>query len=89
MIRWDAFTVIQTNKSDEEGRPINHWIKLGKGFKNRDGSISILLNALPINRKIILREERKEDEAIPFDDEKMDAEEMREREEKEDVVDPK
>jgi hypothetical protein len=34
------------------------WLRIGTAFENRDGSWSIMLDALPINGKLIVRDEK-------------------------------
>ena len=38
------------------------WLRVGTAFENRDGSWSLVLDALPINGKLIVREERAREE---------------------------
>jgi len=33
------------------------WTRIGRAFKNRDGSLTLRLNALPVDAKIIVRAE--------------------------------
>ena len=39
------------------------WMRVGTAFENRDGSINIYLDALPVNARLQLREPRQEDES--------------------------
>lgn len=55
----DVFT-IQEGKG-KEGKDKSIWIKVGSAFENKDGSMNIYLNALPVNGKLQVRE-RKEKE---------------------------
>jgi hypothetical protein len=48
--RRDVFTVIE-----REGRK-SFWVKIGSSFENRDGSVSVLLDALPVNGKLQIRD---------------------------------
>ncbi len=43
------------------------WLRVGTAFENRDGSWSLMLDALPVNGKLIMREPREEprDDASP------------------------
>ncbi len=34
----------------------NRWLECGVAFTNRDGSLNVLLNALPVNGRLQLRE---------------------------------
>jgi hypothetical protein len=49
--RKTVYTVIE-----REGMEKNLWVRIGIGFVNRDGSINIHLNALPINGQIHVRD---------------------------------
>lgn len=50
----EVFTVVG------EG-PDEYWLKIGRAFphKNGDGGFNILLNALPLNGKLIVKPKRK------------------------------
>ena len=49
-----VYTVV-TGRDDRE-----HWVKLGAAFTNRDGSLTVRLDAMPVNGKLVIRERRKE-----------------------------
>lgn len=40
----------------KQGDGKNHWLRIGVAFTNRDGSINVVLNALPMNGKLQLRD---------------------------------
>ena len=43
-----------------------HWLKIGAAFANRDGSTTVLLDALPIGtNRLLIREPRAWEEARP------------------------
>ena len=46
----EVFTIIET------GEEKNRWIKIGVAFVNKDNSINVVLNALPINGKLNIRD---------------------------------
>src|SRR5262249_134353 len=48
----DVFTVIESNDPQKKA----FWLKIGSSFLNKDGSETVLLNALPTNSKLVLRE---------------------------------
>ena len=48
--RMDAFAIIERDGLE---KPI--WLKVGSSFLNRDGSINVLLDAIPVNGKPQLR----------------------------------
>lgn len=41
------------------------WVRIGTCFTNRDGSFSVLLDALPLDGKLVIREEQERDDAGP------------------------
>ena len=54
----DVYTV-QEGKGKEKDKSI--WTKVGSAFDNKDGSVNVYLDALPVNGKLQIRE-RKEKE---------------------------
>ncbi len=53
--------VYAINEAKELGKP-SRWTKIGVAFTNRDGSTTLLLNALPIGTdRLQVREQRDED----------------------------
>ena len=52
--RYQAYVV---NESEEvAGRPTEKWTKAGSGWVNRDGSMNVYLDVLPMGGKLVLRE---------------------------------
>lgn len=51
----DVYTVIDDGTRDKA-----FWVRIGRAFENKDGSLNVLLDALPVNGKLHIRE-RKED----------------------------
>lgn len=45
-----VYTVV--DKPDGKGI----WLRIGSSFENRDGSETVLLDAMPVNGKLIIRE---------------------------------
>lgn len=41
---------------NREGSTRSYWIRLGTAFINRDDSLSVYLNALPVNNKLHIRD---------------------------------
>lgn len=41
---------------DREGRK-TFWLRIGRAFRNKDGSINIYLDALPVGGKLQIRED--------------------------------
>ena len=55
-----VYTIIK--REGKEG----YWIKIGVGFVNKDGSITVKLNAFPVNAELHVRDPRpKEEEKEP------------------------
>jgi len=49
-----------------ERKEKNHWFRIGAAFPNRDGSITLYLDALPIGtNRLQVREQRNWEEARP------------------------
>jgi len=48
-----VYTIIKTKK---EGKK-DFWLEIGKAFTNKDGSLNVLLNALPVNGTLQIRDE--------------------------------
>ena len=49
--RKDVYTVIERN-----GLSKPYWLKIGAGFVNRDGSLSVVLDAIPPNGRLQVRD---------------------------------
>lgn len=49
--RKDIYTVIERDGAKA------YWMKIGVAFVNKDGSINCLLNALPTNAKLVIRDQ--------------------------------
>lgn len=57
--RKNIYTVIE-----REGSERGFWVRIGTGWVNRDGSINIRLDALPVNGQLHVRDaDTKEDNA--------------------------
>lgn len=50
----DVYTIVETNKEK------NRWTKIGVAFVNRDQSLNVKLDALPINGALHIRERRQQ-----------------------------
>ncbi len=46
-----AYTIVET-----DGDADNYWQRVGSAWTNKDGSINISLNVLPLNGKLHIRE---------------------------------
>jgi len=49
----DAFTIVE----GKDGK--SRWTKVGAAFVNKDGSMNVILDALPCDGKLQIRERRK------------------------------
>lgn len=58
--RYELFTIKETQGHNGEKK--NFWTKVGAGFENKDGSFSIILDALPIDGKLQMRLPKERDE---------------------------
>ena len=59
-----AFQITETGKKNHNGEPIAFWNRVGNAWENKDGSINVQLNSLPLDGKLQLRK--------PKDDESND-----------------
>lgn len=64
IIDYVIFTVVDTDRVDENGKTISRWKEVGVAFQNKD-SITGLLDALPVNGKIVLRKPKPKEEPQP------------------------
>ena len=48
-----AYSVVPTSAGSENSG--SRWTRIGAAFENRDQSLTVLLNALPVNARIVLR----------------------------------
>ena len=53
-----AYTIVE--RGDKK-----YWVRCGAAFQNRDGSLNVRLDALPVNGQVQLRTWTAEDEARP------------------------
>ena len=49
----DVFTIVE-----KEGWDKSVWLKIGAAFENRDGSLTLFLDAFPVNGKLHVRERK-------------------------------
>ena len=54
--RKDVYTIIKKEGKD------NFWLKIGVAFVNEDDSLNILLNALPLNGELHVRDPKPQDQ---------------------------
>ena len=61
-----VYTIVE-RKDEEHPDRKNIWIHIGVAFINRDGSINVRLNALPVDGKLHIREMKSEEAATEPD----------------------
>jgi len=49
--------------TNSEGKPDSWWSRIGTAFVNKDGSLNVELDAVPVNGKLHIREEQKRDDS--------------------------
>lgn len=54
-VRRDVF-VVNERQSGQGGEIKSFWTKVGSAFENKDGSVTVLLDALPTNGKLQIRD---------------------------------
>ena len=52
-----VYTIVET------GRDRERWVECGVAFTNRDGSLNVILNALPVNGRLHVRHSNGRDRA--------------------------
>lgn len=58
---FNAYQIIETGKLNQTtGKPITYWNRVGTAWVNRDGSINVQLNCLPLDGKVQLRAQNEE-----------------------------
>ena len=53
-----AYTILETNNDAKD-----YWQRVGSAWTNKDGSINITLNALPLNGKLHIRVPKPDEES--------------------------
>ena len=56
----EVFT-IEERKGKEGKEAKNIWTRVGSAFDNKDGSLNVYLNALPVNGKLQIRDKKEKD----------------------------
>ncbi len=54
----DVFTIVDQSQSARGGEGKDRWTKIGIGFVNRDDSINVVLDALPLNGRLQIRDRK-------------------------------
>jgi len=55
-----VYTVVEGSKGK------SYWIKVGVGFLNKDGSINLKLDAVPVNGTLQVRDYEPREDQLPF-----------------------
>ena len=55
-----AFQITETEMTDDKGNKVSFWNRIGAAWTNRDGSINLQLNSIPLDGKIQLREPKED-----------------------------
>jgi hypothetical protein len=55
-------------ESRSEGRERSRWVRVGVAFDNRDGSVNVLLDALPLSGRLQIRNRPSESPAEAAED---------------------
>ncbi len=58
----EVFAIIQKN-GDKKGKPF--WQKIGVAFPNSDGSLNVLLNCIPLDGRLHIRDAKGNDMDMP------------------------
>lgn len=56
--RLAVYTIVSRGTEDNK----DFWQRIGSAFLNKDGSINVVLNALPVNGKLHIREQKLEEQ---------------------------
>lgn len=57
----EVFTIEEKQGKDgKEGKA--YWHRVGTAFENKDGSVNVYLNALPVNGKLQIRDKKEKDD---------------------------
>ncbi len=53
-----VLAIVERPDRDDESKTYTRWVRIGVGFNNRDGSINLILDALPLGtNKLQIRED--------------------------------
>jgi len=59
-VKYVAYTVTERGDGDDKK---SFWTRIGVAYENRDGSLGVLLDALPTNGKLVLQTPKQRPEA--------------------------
>ena len=58
--RKEMFAVYTIRRYDNDNK--SFWVRIGTAFKNKDGSLNVLLDAFPANGELHIRRPKKKEE---------------------------
>jgi len=58
MSRKDVYMIVETGKEKEgqDGKKDAFWTKIGVAFENKDSSLTVVLNAFPVDGRLNIRD---------------------------------
>jgi hypothetical protein len=64
--RLAVLAILERPDRDDETKTYTRWVRIGAGFTNRDGSINLILDALPLGtNRLQIREDDRERAPAP------------------------
>ena len=67
MTKGNRFTVFSIREGKtREGKVTSFWVRAGTAFVNRDGSMNVYLDVLPLDGKLHIREALEKDKDAPL-----------------------
>ena len=55
----EVFTIVESGQGDQQKK---RWLRIGTAFTNQDGSFNVILDALPLNGKLNIRDPKPRDD---------------------------
>jgi len=59
-VKKERFAVFTIRRYDNNNK--SFWVRIGSAFKNKDGSLNVLLDAYPANGELHIRKAKQKDE---------------------------
>lgn len=57
--RFEVFTIIEPQQGSQQTK--SFWMRCGSAWENKDGSLNVVLDTLPLNGKLNIREPKPRD----------------------------
>lgn len=57
-----AYAVSESSSKNDDDEPKSYWTKVGVTFLNKDGSETVVLDAIPVNGRLVLQEPKRGEE---------------------------